>query len=481
MRMGRIGLDDDDDSDAESDQPVAVKQVELQDVIEERQPGPSRPYPPIYRLTSALDPQTLPLLTRDAWIIDIPPTTASLAVKFLQRHSSILQNRDDGLHSTRHLRSFRTTSDRTQFLLCLSSAMPDRSALVAWLTAQAGGIFGDDPAPYLTKVPVIAAPNRERLAEWQAVWPCIVRTSPKELQPGSGSGSVLLVDRQADAAMWGEEGARLRWAVNRLKRVVALARYSRDNGGVATGLHVTHPFEVAKSFTARESAGMTWQEREERDWSLLTGPRAPVVGRIRSDGSQVVDTLGMTEDEWYTFNSESKAVYTAPNTSIGTIEVDALDQRIVRRNPLKHAAIDAVSRVSVLRTLDRSHPSLSPTSTTPPPTNGSDYLLTSLSLFTLHEPCVYCTMALLHSRVREIFFLLPSPGRGACCGSQLDPPSRCDGGQDGGMYALQEQKGLNHSFTVWRWMADQLRSAEGEKGERVEDLAREFDLGRLDP
>ncbi|RPD59112.1 hypothetical protein L227DRAFT_564225 [Lentinus tigrinus ALCF2SS1-6] len=39
--------------------------------------------------------------------------------------------------------------------------------------------------------------------------------------------------------------------------------------------------------------------------------------------------------------------------------------------------------------------------------NGAHYLLTSLTLFTTHEPCIMCSMALLHSRVKEVFYLIP--------------------------------------------------------------------------
>ncbi|GAC99524.1 hypothetical protein PHSY_007126 [Pseudozyma hubeiensis SY62] len=507
LQMGRIGLDDDDDDEeeVESSKRGVVNGIEVK-----QKAGPSRSarnFPPIYRLTAAIDPVTLPLTTQEAWIIDIPPTSASLAVKFLHQHSSILQNRDDGLHSTRHLRSFRTAADpetkkpRTQFLLCLRTALPDRNQLVEWLARTADGIFGSEPNPYVAPVPVIAAPTKQRLPEWQAVWPCIVRTNPKELVPGSGgnsAGPVLLVDREKDAAVWTQDEGRLRWALNRFKRVVALARYAIAEGGdgegegrlkaIASAVHVTHPYDVARRFSATEGS-MEWMEREQCDWSELIGPTAPLIGRVQPRSTSTNDkhhsdlqkhsllsTLHMSVDEWTRFNTTTCPLYSSSPPSSGTIELDSLDRRIPLRNPLKHAVIDAVSRVSVLRTLDRSLPS--PTAEA----NGSDYLLTSLSLFALYEPCVYCTMALVHSRVSEVYFLLPSPGRGGCCGSQLPEPNRCDdAGQDGGIYALQEQKGLNHSFAVWRWMGDRLKMPGQSDGSLVDDLAREFDIGLLDP
>lgn len=71
--------------------------------------------------------------------------------------------------------------------------------------------------------------------------------------------------------------------------------------------------------------------------------------------------------------------------------------------------------------------------------NGAHYLLTSLTLFTTHEPCIMCSMALLHSRVREVIFLRPMADTGGC------------GGHDGRGVCIPRLQGVNHRFSILRW------------------------------
>jgi tRNA-specific adenosine deaminase 3 len=67
--------------------------------------------------------------------------------------------------------------------------------------------------------------------------------------------------------------------------------------------------------------------------------------------------------------------------------------------------------------------------------NGSNYLLTSMTLFVTHEPCIMCSMALLHSRVKQVIYLIPMEKTGGC----------------GSLACLPKLDGVNHRFGICRW------------------------------
>ena len=62
------------------------------------------------------------------------------------------------------------------------------------------------------------------------------------------------------------------------------------------------------------------------------------------------------------------------------------------------------------------------------------YLLTGYDVYLTQEPCLMCSMALVHSRVSRVFFMEPLP-------------------QKGGLYSLcrlQNVRSLNHAFEVFQ-------------------------------
>ncbi|KAJ3788392.1 cytidine deaminase-like protein [Lentinula aff. detonsa] len=101
------------------------------------------------------------------------------------------------------------------------------------------------------------------------------------------------------------------------------------------------------------------------------------------------------------------------------------DTRTSTSHPLRHAVLNLIRQVA---NLNLGHPSSSSE-------NGSHYLLTGKTVFLSHEPCVMCSMALLHSRVKQIFYLNPMSRTGGC----------------GGATCLPMVHGVNHRFEIFVW------------------------------
>ncbi|XP_039117507.1 LOW QUALITY PROTEIN: tRNA-specific adenosine deaminase TAD3 [Dioscorea cayenensis subsp. rotundata] len=68
------------------------------------------------------------------------------------------------------------------------------------------------------------------------------------------------------------------------------------------------------------------------------------------------------------------------------------------------------------------------------------YLCTGFDIFLVWEPCTMCAMALVHQRIRRIFYAFPNPNDGAL----------------GSVHRLQGEKSLNHHYSVFRILAPKL-------------------------
>jgi tRNA(Arg) A34 adenosine deaminase TadA len=108
--------------------------------------------------------------------------------------------------------------------------------------------------------------------------------------------------------------------------------------------------------------------------------------------------------------------------SDGTQGGTSNDASNVKVNPLKHAVVACIEKVGQLWT-----------STHPDELDVNAYLCTGLDLFVTNEPCVYCAMALVHSRISRVFFMKKNASNGAL----------------GSKYSIHTQKGLNHHYKAY--------------------------------
>ncbi|GAA6053298.1 hypothetical protein JCM3770_006672 [Rhodotorula araucariae] len=190
-----------------------------------------------------------------------------------------------------------------------------------------------------------------------------------------------------------------------------------EEWGKVWPVQVVHVREGAKATMRKkgwERAKLEWVERQARKvWE-----RAEDAGRR---GEHAIACR--VTDSW------DASFHTSLNPPIKL--VTAHDTRVSTGNVLSHAAANAIDAVAYLD-MSGSRPPLSyfgPEAADPP------YLLTGLTVFLSHEPCLLCAMSLLHSRIKALYYVKRAPGAGGA----------------GSLYSVHEDGGLNHRFEVWEW------------------------------
>ncbi|KAI5963341.1 TAD3 [Candida pseudojiufengensis] len=82
------------------------------------------------------------------------------------------------------------------------------------------------------------------------------------------------------------------------------------------------------------------------------------------------------------------------------------------------------------------------------------YLCTGMIVYTTHEPCVMCSMALIHSRIERLTYLKPIKKSGGIESS----------------YYLGDMDGLNWKFPIWRWLGESELKVLDEIDDNIESI-----------
>ncbi|KAH9911503.1 uncharacterized protein B0H18DRAFT_892713 [Fomitopsis serialis] len=228
--------------------------------------------------------------------------------------------------------------------------------------------------PYTVEVPCTVALTQVSLKHKNTFWPTIY--APR---------------RKGEVEEWTR--GRVLWACEAMKRIVKEAQEAGRQGELPIAAYVPIPYEEETAYAAQTFAPFLGHDTRTSTNHPL---RHAVLNTIRaiadyraSSSTPIAPTSSLTP-------SESSASILLPNAT--------------------RSSTPAIEEAQA-------------------PRNGAHYLLTSLTLFTTHEPCIMCSMALLHSRVKEVIYLIPMSGTGGC----------------GSVACVPALKGVNHRFNVGSW------------------------------
>lgn len=111
------------------------------------------------------------------------------------------------------------------------------------------------------------------------------------------------------------------------------------------------------------------------------------------------------------------------------------------KSPLNHSIVSCISQVAAnevqQRQTQRTDDGQEST-----PSLEKNYLCLNYHVYTTHEPCSFCCMALVHSRIGRLYYLKDSKRTGAVS------PDSAKG------YCIHQNKQLNWNFESYKWVKD---------------------------
>lgn len=126
------------------------------------------------------------------------------------------------------------------------------------------------------------------------------------------------------------------------------------------------------------------------------------------------------------------------------------------QSPLSHCCINVINLVadkqlSLHQDISISHHKRS-SSDTPSEPKPTEYLCTNGTAIVVREPCIMCSMALLHSRIACVIYAIPNPSQGGL----------------GSRFSIHCESRLNHHFHVYKgFLEDEVRAHEERNSTRI--------------
>ncbi|KAE8204770.1 hypothetical protein A4X06_0g995 [Tilletia controversa] len=350
---------------------------------ESRQHDGKASLPTLVRLTRAIDPSTVPIALRKAWVLRLPYPPGSGTMPAVQRLLKRFQA-DHGADVLRHVKTIRKTEDegvpaRMDAVLAYQAETGDLATeeevvslikkyqpdLLGEKSAQADAEGARGPVIRALDIPTTPIPTRSRIAEWNAFWPCVLRiTGPADapisdasaqkaansVSLTSSSTSIDFIDRARDARMWTENTARLQWAKDGFQACLRLARQAQAKGDLPIGAYVMTAVEGSNAGMEGMLPAFAHDTRISSNHPL----RHAVLNIIRAV-------------------ADGRAALKIRSDKLAELEQDGISNLPTQADSIPAEQFD--EGVSA------------PAAPAAPAGNGTDYLLSSLTLFTTHEPC----------------------------------------------------------------------------------------------
>ncbi|CUM52858.1 uncharacterized protein AC631_02848 [Debaryomyces fabryi] len=179
------------------------------------------------------------------------------------------------------------------------------------------------------------------------------------------------------------------------------------------------------------------------------------ISRERAMINKLLDAL----QEYRTTNSTGVPVVTIiAKESKMNEDHEILTVNFDNRNnhPLEHSVMKSIEEIAKNETSRRCN--LQGTMLDHADKNDLNYLCHNLLVYTTHEPCVMCSMALVHSRIGRIIYMKDIPETGGLSSN----------------YQLGDRDGLNWKYDIWKWIGEEELS-------RLDSIVGSTEINSRDP